>query len=235
MCGDFMSTKKKFFLVFLFIILDIFLLVGFLVIRDATMLNDLRNEVDDLSQLDFTHDRYNTKIKTNGKYRIVEEAIKEYLDEYAVLVQEVLEIVQDSTLTSILSYNNYQKDGPDFLNSLTFLKEKKNIFNEDMTKLLTNSEEETIKKYIYSKTNEKQYCNLYEELILSDTFKADFQEMKELLINTNNRMNIIFDTSKEVLEFLITHKEEWVLEEGEIRFRTDALYQQYLKYIEKVS
>ena len=230
-----MSTKKKFFLVFLFIILDIFLLVGFLVIRDATMLNDLRNEVDRLSQLDFTHDRYNTKIKTNGKYKIVEKAIKEYLDEYAVLVQEVLEIVHDPTLTSILSYNNYQKDGPDFLNSLTFLKEKKNIFNEDMTKLLTNSEEETIKKYIYSKTNEKYYCDLYEELILSDTFKADFQEMKELLINTNNRMNIIFDTSKEVLEFLIAHKEEWVLEEGEIRFQTDALYQQYLKYIEKVS
>ena len=72
-------------------------------------------------------------------------------------------------------------------------------------------------------------------MILSDTFKADFQEMKELLINTNNRMNIIFDTSKEVLEFLIAHKEEWVLEEGEIRFQTDALYQQYLKYIEKVS
>ena len=230
-----MSTKKKFFLVFLFIILDIFLLVGFLVIRDATMLNDLRNEVDRLSQLDFTHDRYNTKIKTNGKYKTVEKAIKEYLDEYAISVQDVLKIVHDPTLTSILSYNNYQKDGPDFLNSLTFLKEKKNIFNEDMTKLLTNSEEETIKKYIYSKTSEKYYCDLYEELILSDTFKADFQEMKELLTNTNNRMNIIFDTSKEVLEFLITHKEEWVLEEGEIRFQTDALYQQYLKYIEKVS
>ena len=230
-----MSTKKKFFLAFSFILLDIFLLVGFLVIRDATMLNELRNEVNDLAEFDFTHDRYNTKMKTKGKYRIVEEAIKDYLDEYAIAVQDVLKIVQDSTLTSILSYNNYQKDGPDFLNSLTFLKDKKNLFHEEMTKLLTNSEEETIKKYIHSKTNEKYYCDLYEELILSDTFQADFQEMKELLTNTNNRMTIIFDTSKEVLEFLIAHKEEWVLEEGEIRFRTDALYQQYLKYIEKVS
>ena len=230
-----MSTKKKFFLAFSFILLDIFLLVGFLVIRDATMLNELRNEVNDLAEFDFTHDRYNTKMKTKGKYRIVEEAIKDYLDEYALLVQDVLKIVQDSTLTSILSYNNYQKDGPEFLNSLAYLKDKKNIFNEDMTQLLVKSEEETIKKNIYSKTNEKYYCDLYEELILSDRFKADFQEMKELLTNTNNRMNIIFDTSKEVLDFLIIHKDEWVLEEGEIRFQTDALYQQYLKYIEKVS
>ena len=87
---------------------------------------------------------------------------------------------------------------------------------------------------IYSTTS--NFTKLeYQELILNDTLKADFQEMRELLENTNTRMNTIFDTSKEVLEFLIAHKEEWVLEEGEIRFQTDVLYNQYLKYIEKVS
>jgi hypothetical protein len=230
-----MSNKKKFFMIFIFILLDVFLLVGFLVIRDATMLNELKNEVDDLSKLDFTHDRYNLKMKTKGKYRIVEEAIKDYLDNYAVSLQSVLDIVHNPYLTKILSYDNYQKDGPMFTESLAFLKEKRESFMIQMEQLLKNSEEDTIKGYIYNRIDDSYYCDLYQELILNDTLKADFQEMRELLENTNTRMNTIFDTSKEVLEFLVTHKEEWVLEEGEIRFQTDVLYNQYLKYIEKVS
>jgi hypothetical protein len=230
-----MSNKKKFFMIFIFILLDVFLLVGFLVIRDATMLNELKNEVDDLSKLDFTHDRYNLKMKTKGKYRIVEGAIKDYLDNYAVSLQSVLDIVHDPYLTKILSYDNYQKDGPMFTESLAFLKEKRESFMIQMEQLLKNSEEDTIKEYIYNRIDDSYYCDLYQELILNDTLKADFQEMRELLENTNTRMNTIFDTSKEVLEFLVTHKEEWVLEEGEIRFQTDVLYNQYLKYIEKVS
>ncbi len=222
-------------MIFIFILLDMFLLVGFLVIRDATMLNELKNEVDDLSKLDFTHDRYNLKMKTKGKYRIVEEAIKDYLDHYAVSLQSVLDIVHDPYLTKILSYDNYQKDGPMFTESLAFLKEKRESFMIQMEQLLKNSEEDTIKEYIYNRIDDSYYCDLYQELILNDTLKADFQEMRELLENTNTRMNTIFDTSKEVLEFLVTHKEEWVLEEGEIRFQTDVLYNQYLKYIEKVS
>ena len=40
-----LSKKKKVFLSILFIILNMFLLVGFLVIRDATSLNDLKKDV----------------------------------------------------------------------------------------------------------------------------------------------------------------------------------------------
>ena len=105
-----MSKKKKVFFSVLFVLLNMFLLVGFIVIRDATLLNDLKKEVANLSKLDVTKDRYNSKIKTRGKYAIVEKAIKTYLDDYAVSLQESLQIVQDPQLTSILSYDNYQKD-----------------------------------------------------------------------------------------------------------------------------
>ena len=73
-----MSTKRKFFFIFLFVLLNMFLLVSFLVIRDATRLNNLKKEVNSLSKLDVTKDRYNLKIKTSGKYGVVEKAIKKY-------------------------------------------------------------------------------------------------------------------------------------------------------------
>ena len=46
-----MSSRKKFLLVFGFIVLNMFMLVSFLVIRDATMENELKNEMEYLSKL----------------------------------------------------------------------------------------------------------------------------------------------------------------------------------------
>ena len=117
-----MSIRRKFFLVFVFIIIDAFLLIGFLYIRDATSINVLKKEVDNLAKLNILTDNYNTPIKTSGKYAIVEKSIKEYLNSYAIGVQEVSSIVSDEELIGILSFDNYQADGPDFDKSLIHAK-----------------------------------------------------------------------------------------------------------------
>ena len=51
-----MSNKKKFFIIFLFILLDSFLLVGYLVIRDKTNLTNLKKEVNEIEKLDYDLD-----------------------------------------------------------------------------------------------------------------------------------------------------------------------------------
>ena len=76
-----MSTRKKFFFVFLFIILDAFLITGFFVIRDATMVNVIEKETDKLASLDLATDRFNLKVKAKGKYGKVEDNMKSYLDD----------------------------------------------------------------------------------------------------------------------------------------------------------
>ena len=226
-----MSSKKKFFLIFVFILFDIFLLIGFLMIRDAAMLNSLKKEVASLSKLDVTKDRYNTKIKTKGGYGIVEKSIKSYLDQYAVLLQDTLLIVKDPSLIGILSYDNYVQDGPDFQKSLAYLEKSQSTFNSNIDTLLLDLEKDTIQNYIYQKTDEEYYCNLYMELMLSDSFKADFLETKELLNRTKTSINNVFDVSKKVLNFLVSNKEDWVLEDGEIKFRTNDLYNQYMSFL----
>ena len=140
-----MNSKKKFFLVFLFILLDMFLLIGFLVIRDATMLNDLKKEINTLSKLEITKDRYNTKIKTRGNYGVVEKSIKKYLDDYAVSLQEVLNVLDDKELTKVLSYDNYKNDGPEFAKSLEYLNKKKDTFNKKVDTLLNKSDDSSKK------------------------------------------------------------------------------------------
>ena len=230
-----MNNKKKFFLVFLFIILDAFLLIGFLVIRDATMLNDLKKEAKQISKLDVTKDRFNSNIKTRGTYAVVEKAIKNYLDDYAVLLQEVLEVTQDEKLTKVLSNDNYKSDGPEFTKSLEYLTKTKEKVDKNINTLLKNSEDDTIKKYINDKTNDKYYRDLYVELILTKDRKENFKAVKELLETNKPKIENVFNTSIEILNFLKTNKDSWVLENGEIKFATRDLYNQYNGYVAKLS
>ena len=229
-----MSTKKKFFLVFGFIIIDVILIVVFLSVRDVTMLNDLKKEVKSLNKLDVTKDRYNRKIITKGNYAVVESAIKEYLDDYAVLLQDSLKVVKDPTLISILSYDNYVSDGPDFVKSLEYLNSNKKSFNENIDLLLSDLEEDKIKNYINDKTDKEYYINLYRELMLNDDMKDSFSETKELLIHSKTQMNNIYDTSIEVLTFLANNKDNWKAEDGEIKFLEEDLYNQYISLISKI-
>ena len=229
-----MSSRRKFLLVFCFIVLDMFLVIGFLVIMDATMLNDLRNEVNALSKLDITKDRYNRRIKSRGNYAIVEKAIKEYLDEYALGLQEVFAIMNDEQLTKLLSYDNYIEDGPEFKKSLTYLNVTREDFNEKIDKLIDDLDEENISNHINSKISDPYYVNLYKELMFDDTMKEEFSDTKNLLEKTKKSVNNIFDVSTEVLNFLILNNGSWTVEDGEIKFLTADLYNYYTTLIGKL-
>lgn len=230
-----MSSRKKFLLVFGFIVLNMFMLVSFLVIRDATMENELKNEVEYLSKLDITKDRYNKKTVTRGKYAVVEKSIKKYLDDYHLELQEVLKLINDKELTTILSYDNYSTDGPEFTKSLEYLNTSKETFNKKVDDLINKFGDEEIKNNIYKSTKEEYYVNLYDNLMFSSNMRSNYNSTIELLKSTKSRMNNVYDTSIEVLNFLVLYKDDWVVEDGEIKFKTQDLYNYYNELISKVS
>lgn len=230
-----MSSRKKFLLVFGFIVLNMFMLVSFLVIRDATMENELKNEMEYLSKLDITKDRYNKKTVTRGKYAVVEKSIKKYLDDYHLELQEVLKLINDKELTTILSYDNYSTDGPEFAKSLEYLKTSKETFNKKVDDLINKFGDEEIKNNIYKSTKEEYYVNLYDKLMFSSNMRSNYNSTIELLKSTKSRMNNVYDTSIEVLNFLVLYKDDWVVEDGEIKFKTQDLYNYYNELISKVS
>ena len=229
-----MSSRKKFLLVFGFIVLNMFMLVSFLVIRDATMENELKNEMEYLSKLDITKDRYNKKTVTRGKYAVVEKSIKKYFDDYHLELQEVLKLINDKELTTILSYDNYSTDGPEFTKSLEYLKTSKETFNKKVDDLINKFSDEEIKNNIYKSTKEEYYVNLYDNLMLSSNMRSNYNSTIELLKSTKSRMNNVYDTSIEVLNFLVLYKDDWVVEDGEIKFKTQDLYNYYNELISKV-
>ena len=154
-----MNNKKKFFIIFILILLDAFLLVGYLVIRDKTNLNDLKKEINEVNKLDVTKDSYNRRIKTSGDYALVEKTIKNYLNDYSKGVQEVKSTMKDSKLTKILSYDNYTSDGFEFVESFKYLNTEKEEFNKEIDLLIEKSNKKYIEKYIDKKIKDKYFNN----------------------------------------------------------------------------
>ena len=226
--------NKKFFIIFCFILIDVFLVVGFLVIRDSISFNELKREVIALSKLDITKDRYNRKIKSHGDYAIVEKAIKDYMDEYAVDIQYLSKMMNDERLSTILSYSNYEKDGPEFKESLDYLEKSKKEYNEKIDKLIANLDEENIDNYIYTRINDEYYVSLYHELIFETPMIDSLKNTKTLLEESREKMNLIYDTCIDTLNYLCLYNDKWKLEDGEIKFQTEDMYNYYMSLISKV-
>lgn len=230
-----MDKKKKIILLICFCFFNVLLLVCFFKVRSTTMLNILKKEESELLKLDMTMDRYNRKVQSRGKYAVVEKAIKEYLDDYAVSLQNVLKEMDNSTLKSVLSYDNYCKDGPLFETSLTTLNKDKEDFNKRVNSLLGKSQDKSIIENINKIIHDSYYVDLYTDFMLSDKILDTFSKNNELLLNVQEKVNNAYDTSIEILKFLAQNKDLWKTEEGEIRFLNNDLYNQYNSYVSKLS
>ena len=206
------------------IIVIILCILGYMLIKDLKQEDILRAEVQNLSKKDFTTDRYNTSIKTRGDYAVVEKTIKEYLDEYATDLQSLSDITKDEKIKSILSADNYQKDGPDFNSTKKYLQNTKADFNTKINSLTSKTSEEEIMQKIEDKKLDKYYVDLYKELMLSESADTDFKKSLESLKELSETINNILDTEEAVIDLLISEKGKWTIEEGKIVFQsTDAL------------
>lgn len=230
-----MNFKRKSSYVIVFIFIDILLCASLYFIIDATNINLLKKEITSLSKLDISVDKINKDGKTYFKYRIVENTIKDFLNDYSYKINEVYEFVDDDKLIKILSYDNYLNDGPEFNDSKHYLVDRKIKFNNIINELEKILEEDNIKKLIRNKITNEYYITLYDEMIFSDEFNEQFENNRIFLKELRDKYNNIYDTSLEVLNFLSLYKDSWKLENGEIKFINNDLLNYYNNLISKIS
>lgn len=216
------------------VVLLIIGLIGYIVIGDLKQEDILRNEIKIISEKDVTKDRYNNPIKTKEDYAVVEKAIKEYLDDYAVTLQNVMKIIEDKTIINMLTADNYQKDGPDFKTSKEFLTNTKKTLSEGLTKLSNMTSTETIMKNIEDKKLDKYYNDLYKELMLNGIAEKDFETAKQYLQTAGNQMNNLLNVEEQVIDLLIANKGKWKIENGKIVFQETATLNKYNELCNKL-
>ena len=171
-------------------------------------------------------------IVTTGKYATVEKAAKNYANDLFNSAFEIKTIMEDETLVKLLTAENYQEDGPEFVKTKKYISETKQKLEDGKNEMLSYLEESKINSYIEAETTEEYYVNLYKELVtedieISDTERNELESSIDMVVS-------LLDTAEEVIDFLIANKGKWEVQDGQIAFATNDLVQTYNEFLTKL-
>lgn len=221
---------KKYWWVILLIVLVI---VGVLIYFVSS---DLKEEERLLAEMDAVYELMNThntselnkkldKIITTGDYAVVEKAAKNYTKDLYNTIINISDILDDDRIMTLTTYENYENDGPNFIESKAYIietKEKlenyKNIYQELYTKEKANS-------YL-EKNLDSYYLDFYHQIIGEEDNKEVIDNIDEIVMILNNSLT--------VLNFLVDNQDFWTLENEMISFDNEQLSNQYNELILKI-
>lgn len=228
-----MSTKKRVGILISVVILFVIVIVGYLTIGYTYQEYKLKKEISKITKLDIRKDKFNSKIVTIGDYRKVEKAIKDYLNEYAVNLQEINNLVNEEKFTKIISYDSLNSDN--YGDSINYVSSSLDIINKDIDRLIEMCSEESIRNYILQYDIDKYYVDLYNDLMLSDDVSNKLSLSIDYLENYKKYINHKLSACFEIITFLDKNKDNYSLEDGKIKFKSNDLVNQYNGFIDKIS
>lgn len=212
--------------------------IGYPVLNDLKQEEKLKNELEELSVLVNEENIDVDKVKemlnrtvTTGDYKVVETSFKQYLSDTFDSVFQMIDILNSDSLVSILSVENYQNDGPNFIETKAYITETKTKLEELKNSYYSFLTEEKAMSYIENKGLDSYYVNLYKEEYVGDMETVNEDKTVEESIN---QIIELLNISEEVINFLSENSSSWNIEDNVIVFDTDELSNQYVDLINKI-
>ena len=212
--------------------------IGYIVVTDLKQEEKLKNELEELSALVNEENIDVDKVKemlnrtvTTGDYKVVETSFKQYLSDTFDSVFQMIDILNSDRLVSILSVENYQNDGPNFIETKAYITKTKNKLEELKNNYYSFLTEEKAMSYIENKGLDSYYVNLYKEEYVGDMETVNEDKTVEESIN---QIIELLNISEEVINFLSENSSSWNIEDNVIVFDTDELSNQYVDLINKI-
>ena len=224
--------KKAVIGVIIAIVLVIAIGIGILVVNDFRQEDILRQEMLEFENLTRAEnidldqiDQRIRELKTTGDYGVLEKAMKDYLADVVNVSVDIANILNDERIVNALTPENYQEDGPDFVQTKQFLEEAKtNLeqYKSEVLQLLTN---EGAMSYIENKNLDDYYIDLYKEIALSEdtALEEDNAEIEASLEEATR----ILDIESQVINLLSENQNSWEVEGDTIVFNNETLQNQY--------
>ena len=228
--------KKKILIGVLVVIIIAVVAICYFVFNDGKQEQKLKDELVEISNLTnvtpIDVDAINKKLEetiTTGDYAIVEKAMKSYLKDSFDNMVRIAELLNDERITGILTAENYQEDGPDFVETKAYitstiqeLETRKNNYQEYLT-------EEKAMSYIENKGLDDYYINFYKTEIVKDMESDD-----TTVADSIDGIIEILRNSEKVIDFLITNKDNWKIENDSVIFSDEDLSNQYINLISQL-
>ena len=220
---------NKVLLTILLVLAIIVIIVG--IIYGGKILNKakLDNEINELSSKSIENDDFsNIRIQTSWQYSIVEKAVKEFYSEYSALRKDFIDKINDKKIQKMLSIENYQNDGPEFQESLQYIEETQEAFNEVAENLENILKPENIMRRVENQNLGSYYINLYKNYFFEgDNLIEDLQKSSQDVTDAKKLMNNLYNNEIKILNFLIENKNDWTILDNKLTFDTASLSAEY--------
>ena len=223
--------KKKVLVVILIVIVIVLAIVGYFVFSDMRQEGKLKTELSELEELvnaetidmDAINERLD-RIVTTGDYAVVEDAFKSYLRENFDNSIQIAEILNDERLTTLLTVENYQEDGKDFIESKNYITTTREKLENCKTAYKEFFTEEKAMSYINNKGLDSYYTDLYKEELVGDIETAGSDDTVESSID---EVISILNTCEDVLNLLSQNQNSWEINGENIVFNNESLSNDY--------
>ena len=222
--------KKKVLVAILIIIVIAIGVIGYSVISDLGQEDKLKTElaeINDLSNADSIdinaiNERLDRTI-TTGDYAVVEKAFKSYLRDSFDNSIQIADILNDNKITTLLTAENYRKDGKDFTESKNYIITIRTTLEECKQKYTEYLTKDKAMSYIKDKGLDSYYVDLYEEEFVGDMGSTNDTTVEDSIEEIISLLN----TSEEILNLLSENQTSWTLDGDNIVFSDENIGSQY--------
>ena len=223
--------KKKILIVLLIIIVIALVGVGYFVFTDMMQEDKLKTELSELNDLvnaeNIDMDAINEKLDrriTTGDYEKVEDAYKSYLRDNFDNSIQIANNLNDEKITTLLTVENYESDGKDFIESKEYITNTRTTLEECKNKYTDFLTEEKAMSYINDKGLDSYYTDLYKNEFIGDMSLAS----KDTTVQDSiDEVITILNTSEEVLNLLSENQDSWEIDGENISFNNESLSNEY--------
>lgn len=220
------------------VIIILILIVGgygiYLGIDEAHQETKLEKEIAGLLSKNIETDEISTSLISHGEYKKVEQTLKNYLKEYSNSIKNMKDLSEDEEIYSVLSFENFEKDGKDFITTKELLKNVKQDINPIFDKVIELSSEEYVLSLITTQNLEKEYVEFYKNNVLTKDFKDQLEYRKEDAIKAKEELTNLINQEEKIINLLIMNKDKWTLNNNKVIFDNDEILNEYLELTDQI-
>ncbi len=229
------NKKSKKWIIWLIIaIIVVVVAVGGFIAFHMGQLGQLTSEMVNLSKIDTSNIEninIDMDIKTKGGYAVIEETMKQYINDLYAVVQEGETLIDTKELQKIGSIENIKEDGPDFLKTKAKIEETKEKVKKYVEDLKQKADINNMISAIDNKKVGNYYKELYKELIRQNSSNVDLSSAVEELENAEELVMKRLDKVGEIINFLSENKASWQIQNDKLLFKDMTKLTQYNRLV----
>ena len=221
--------KKKSLLITIIILVVIAIIVIgvslFLAYKDIDARNQLIAQINALNE-----NNLNTEVTLEGDYGLIEKVVKEDYKTYYESINKLRENYDKLSSLAVLNIENFENDGPEFTASLETLNTIKTE-NENMLAALNDlADDVKIEEKLAANNITGENKSLYREIITELKLKEGVVKIKESDTKFSTYLGALID----VLTYLKDKKNEWLIENGALKSKSQAFIDQYNQKVQAI-